>query len=388
MRRFTTLLAVASLTALLAAPVAADWNAGVAAFQNGDYATAAREFQALVETSPNQWQGHLMLGKVLLKLGRNQEALESLRKAYDLAPNNVDIQLTLATAYTVNDRYRDAAALLKTIEPSALPSSQRSYYNQLLATAMSRSGDASGALAPLREAANADPSSAKAQYDYGVAAYNLGDTDTAVSALGKAVALSGATNEMRRAYVQALFRRGRTASGSTKTRAYAQAVAPARSLAQSSPTADHYMLLGEALLGAGSYGDAVTAFRQASSRTSDSLPFYYMGQAYMQQGQYGSAASVLQQGLERASDSRSQTRIWRLLGLVYEKGRNFEQARQAYLRAGDNASAQRVQENQEIAEYNEQVEAENERIREIEAERRRIEEELKDLPGGQSGDDD
>ena len=99
----------------------AGWEEGVAAFKSGNYQQAAKEFQGFVDERPDVFQGHYMLGQSLAKLGRDQEALTHLRKALELEPGNVGVQLALGKVYLEVGRYSDAAALLGKIDASSLP---------------------------------------------------------------------------------------------------------------------------------------------------------------------------------------------------------------------------------------------------------------------------
>lgn len=377
-----------SLTAvaLLAATVGAahaGWEEGVAAFKAGKFADAASQFQTVVEQQPEWPGGHYMLGQTLLKLNRNQDALTHLRKAYDLNPNDVNVQLVLGKAYISNGRYADAAQLLSKIDASKLPGAQQAALHQMLAVSYDKSGQADRALGALGNAVKSNPNDAGLQFQYGTAALNAGDTSTAVRALEKAASLDPKDGEKQKVYIQALIRQGRETTGSAKTQAYQKAVAAAGKLASSSGSYDNLLLFGEAQLGATRYKEAAGTFQQAASKnSSDWLPLYYLGQAHTATGEYIQAERALKQALDRTNSSRDQVRIWLQLGFVYEKQKDFNQAKVAYQRAGNSAAVRRVEENQQIEEYNRQVEEEAARMKELDEERRKLEEELKELPGG------
>ena len=93
-----TLATMMLLPLLWVSSLEAGWDEGVAAFKSGNYAQAAKEFQAFVDERPDIFQGHYMLGQTLSKLKRNQEALKHLQKAYELQPGNVGSQLLLGLA--------------------------------------------------------------------------------------------------------------------------------------------------------------------------------------------------------------------------------------------------------------------------------------------------
>ena len=383
MRKMTIFLFVLSLVLVGTLPAEAGWEEGVAAYKAGNYTQAAKEFQTVVQEKPEWGGGHYMLGQALQKLNRDEEALTHLRKAYDLDPNDISRQMLLAKAYLDNRRYNDAANLLSKINPSSLPKSQQGYYHQMTSVAYSKSGQSSKAIASLKQAADSNPSSADAQYNYGVAAFNAGQEQAGLAAIEKALRLDPNDNEKKATYVKVLIRNARTASGSAKIAAYKKAAPAAQQLANASPTFDNLLTLGEVHLGAKDYNAAATAFQKAVAKNgNDWLAHYYLGQAQTSLGRYPQAETSLRTALERTSDAKNERTIWGQIGFVNEKLKNYDEAKEAYRKAGQSGAIARVEENERIAAENQDIEAENARIREMEEERKRLEEELKELPGG------
>lgn len=381
MRKLTIICTLAVM--LLAAGLAeAGWEEGVAAYKAGNLSAAAQEFQGVVEGSPEFAGGHFMLGQVLLKQKKSNEALTHLRKAYELEPDNIGHQMALGQAYLNNRRFDDAAQILKRINAASLPKPQQTVYYQMLGAALQASGDAAGALDAMKRVAEANPNDADAWFRYGSAAYNAGQTDAGVAALEKAVKLDGNDAAKRKAYTQALVRQARLARGNTKQAAYTKAVAAAGALARMDGSYDNLLLLGEVQLGAKQYQDAVASLRQATSKSgNDWHPHFYLSQAYTQLDQWNAAATSAQAALERAKDETTRQRVWRQIGFAYEKQKSFDQAIDAYQKAGDSASVERVAENKRIAEENKGIEQENAEIARMEEERRRLEKELQELDG-------
>lgn len=324
-----------------------------------------------------------MLGQVLLQQNKSKDALEHLKKAYELKPDDISYQYALGQAYLLNGRYSESAQMLRKINPASLPKEKQAKYQQLLAAALERSGDAGGALSALRSAAEANPNDTEAWYDYGVAAFNSGETAIAVSALEKAArGNDAAKNE---AYAKALIRYGREKRGSAKQDAYAKAAAAAQKVASANGSYDNLLLLAEAQLGAKQYDAAVSSLDRAAGKNgNDWLVHYYLAQAYTSTGKYSQAASAAEQALAKAGRDADKRRAWSQIGFVHEKLKNYDDAILAYRNAGDNAGVQRVEENKRIAAENERIEEENAEIRRLEEERRKLEEELKELPGGGS----
>lgn len=365
----------------------ADWDAGVQAFQQGNYTQAIQEFQQVTAENPEWADGHWMLGSAQLKAGRTSEAVSSLRRAYDLDPST-KMQFALGQAYVAAGQYADGASILAKMDTSVLSSSQRGVHAQLLAKALAESGQTDRAVAELAKAAQAKPDDAAVQLQYGAAALNAGDTAAAVRALTRAAELD-ASPEVLRALTKAHIRQGRETQGNSKLQAYQHATQTAGRLVAADGSYDSVMLLGEAQLGARQYGDAASSFQRAAGLDSrDWLPQYYLGQAYTAAGDYTRAEGPLRRALELTSASADQVKIWGQLGFVYEKQRSWDQAKTAYGRAGNQAAIQRVTTNQETEEHNLEVEQYNKTIEEIEAERRALERELGQLPGAGAEEED
>ena len=362
----------------------AGWEEGVAAFKAGNYAQASEEFRTVVEDQPEWPGGHRMLGQSLLKLDRTQEALTHLRKAYDLKPDDVAVQMVLGQAYVQTKRYRDASELLGKINVASLPKAQQSALHQMRAIALDKTGQTPSAIQELSRAVQLNPSSAGLQFQYGTMQFNNGDTEAAVQSLEKAVSLDSSDATKLKAYSDALLRYAREQRGASKAAAYQKAVSAASRLVSASDNFDNLMLLGGAQLGAGRYTDAASTFQRAVGKNSrDWLPHFYIGQAQTSAGNFSQAQTALQTALDKTETTEDRNRIWSQLGFVYEKQRSFDQAKTAYQRAGDAAGVKRVAENAQIEQYNTTVEAEKAEIDRLKAEEAALEEQLKQLEEGE-----
>ncbi|MCZ6508693.1 MAG: tetratricopeptide repeat protein [Acidobacteria bacterium] len=381
MRRQLPTLTLALGFLLAGTAVQAGWQEGVTALKAKNYEQAAKEFATVVEKQPDWAPGQRMLGQVLVKLRRTDEALTHLRKAYDLEPSDPATQFALGQAYIVGRRYADGASILGKIDRSKLPVAQRGTIDQLLAVALSKSGQSGQALTALARAASTSPNDAKVQYQYGVAALNSGDLTTAIQALGKSVSIKPDAKN-RKALVQTLMQQGRRAKGPTKTTAYRRASTTANALVSSEASFDNLMMLAGAALGAKDFDTVLSAADRAGRiDSSDWLPAYYMGQAYTKKAQYSSAETVLRKALNNASQSADRTTIWGQLGFVFEKRKAFDDAIAAYRKAGDSRAADRVQKNKETQQFNRDVEAQNKEIEALRAEQEELKNQLKNLPG-------
>ncbi|HSL84526.1 MAG TPA: tetratricopeptide repeat protein [Thermoanaerobaculia bacterium] len=381
MRTLIAALTLAVLVLGTAGAAHAGWEEGVAAFKAGNYSVAAKEFQGVVEATPDFADGYFMLGQSLAQLNRHQDAVNAYRKAYDLKPSDVKFQFALANSYLAAKRYGDAAQLYDRINPSGLPAAHQAAYHKNKAIALDKSGRSGDALGSLRDIARTSPNDASAQYAYGVAAYNSGDGAAAVTALGKAVQLQPSAKH-REAYFKALVRQARE-DASKKTSNYAKAVEQAKALTAANASYDNLMSLGEAQLGAKQYQGAADSFQQASAkRSNDWLAFYYLSQAQTALGQYAAAENALDRALRTSPTAQNEKRIYRQIGFVKEKLKNYEEAKVAYTRAGDQASVTRVEQNQQIAQENQGIEEHNRQIEQMRKEQEALEKELRELEEG------
>jgi len=373
-RLLTLVLAGAVATAV---PALAGWDEGVAAFKAKNYPQAAREFQMVVEQRPDWSGGYLMLGRTQLLLDRSSDAVTVLRKGYDLNPADVQIQLYLAQAYLAAQRASEAAQLLGKVNAASLPKEQQGFFAQLHAKALADSGQGDRAAEALARAAAANPNDADLQYQYGAFALNAGDVAAAVSALERATRLAPNDNARAKLYVQALIRQAREKGGDDAT--YARAAEAARSLANRDASFDNLLLFGETQLGAKQYEAAVATFEQAAKKNeADWLPHFYSGQALTILGRFGDAESSLKRGLTEAKRPEEKSRIWRQLGFVYEKQKDFAQAKTAYQNGGDSAGVARIDQNAKIAENNRQAEEEQKKLEEIKKAQEAIKKQLQD----------
>ena len=381
----TTFLVLLLLSGAL--PALAGWEEGVAAFTSKNYQGAVTEFQELIKQNPDGWRGHYMLGLSLEQLKRKEEALHHLRKAYDLNPNDLSIKVALGRAYNNVRRYGDVTKLLGSVDASSLPAKQRAAFYQIRAGAKHKTGDASGAVQDYAQLAKLKPDDAKTQYLYGTSAFALGQIDTGIAAMRKASQLAPNDADMKRAYAQALIKKGReTRDRASKKQTYLLASKVAGELAAKDGSYDNLMLKLSAELGAGQYAQAIQTGNAASKQSSaDWLAHFYLGQAYTSNGQFQDAVAPLEKAKGMTTKPDELKTIWKQLGFAYEKQKKYAQSIAAYQNAGDQGAVTRVTENQNTERENAAIEAENRLIEEMKKEAKALEDELKALEQGGGG---
>ncbi|HEX6200111.1 MAG TPA: tetratricopeptide repeat protein, partial [Thermoanaerobaculia bacterium] len=162
-----------------------------------------------------------------------------------------------------------------------------------------------------------------------------------------------------------------------------KAVEQAKALAAAEASYDNLVSLGEAQLGAKQYQGAADSFQKAAAKQSnDWLAFYYLSQAQTALGQFAAAETALERALRTGPSDQNEKRIHRQIGFVNEKLKNYEEAKVAYSRAGDQASVARVEQNQQIAQENQSIEEHNRQIEQMRQEQEALEKELRELEEG------
>src|ERR1700712_4938340 len=84
------------------------FRAGSSYFAQGDFAHAHAEFAKVVRLTPKVAAGHSAYGAVLLAEGNAAAALSELELAHRLNPSDATATINLATAYSQEQRYKEA----------------------------------------------------------------------------------------------------------------------------------------------------------------------------------------------------------------------------------------------------------------------------------------
>lgn len=386
----STFPAVAVVLLLVAGPALAGWEEGVAAFKNKDCQAAATEFGTVVEQNPDAHSGHYMLGLSYKCLNKKEDALNHLRKAYDLNPNDVSYKFALGQAYFDVRRYGDAAKLLGTIDNATvdkLDARRKGALLKMRAASREQSGDENGAYVDYRLLAGLNPQDAQVQHKYGILASNRDQMDEASNALDRAHRAAGSDEGIKRSFITVLKKMGRMARDKNdKKRKYLQAANLAKELVRLNGSHENLLLQCEVELGASLYADAVKSCGSASAKKqNDWLAHFYLGQAYSSNGQFAEAEGPLNTAAGLASGGNDKKQIARQLGFVYEKQKKYAESIAKYEDAGDRAGVARVQENERTAKENASIEAENRRIEQMQKEAEELEKQLKELEGGGGG---
>jgi tetratricopeptide (TPR) repeat protein len=94
--------------------VGARFNLGCSYANEGDFATAAAEFQILVDGGTEMAPAHFMLGSMLAQLGRGEEGIRALRRGLEFDPEDGQAYFNIGRALMLLGRFSEALIELLT----------------------------------------------------------------------------------------------------------------------------------------------------------------------------------------------------------------------------------------------------------------------------------
>jgi tetratricopeptide (TPR) repeat protein len=350
-----TIAGAAALVMLVAAATAhAEWNKGLEAYKNKDWATAVQEFEEVTKTNPDYAGGYYMLGVSQRALGQLSPAIASLRKAVELDGSQASYKIALGQALLQADQYQNAYELLKPLSMSSMDASHRSSYALLFAQAATKTNRPGEAISVLTTQARADSGNYRLQQALGTAYTANGDEAKAFEAFKKAYELNPKDATSARNAVRAgVSTARRTNSDSAKANYYSQSGQIADRLANSSPTFEHQLLAGEAWLGAKQYQKALGWFDKARAQQSNNaLVYYYSAQCKTQMNQLNPAIGDLQQALKLNVSGKLRNQVYNQGGYIYDKKKDYNNAIQWYQNAGNSGKVREMQTKKDAANQN------------------------------------
>lgn len=194
-RRFDFKLAKA------AALGAEEFQQGVAAYNTGDFAAAARAFEAAVQKAPAVPDLHVNLALAYFRLNRLPDAVVELEKAASLGPDDPKILFQLGSAYVEMQEYDKAmAAFEKGLARHPTLAGPLAYEATVtLGAVYFAKGDNDKAVAQFEKALAARPGAAAPTFGLAKAHFSKGDVDTAVTLFEQVVARHPGTPEAAQA---------------------------------------------------------------------------------------------------------------------------------------------------------------------------------------------
>jgi tetratricopeptide (TPR) repeat protein len=362
--------AVASIILAATVTAHAEWNKGLEAYKQKDWANAVKEFEEVTKTNPDYAGGYYMLGVSQRAFGQLSPAIASLRKAVELDGSQASYKIALGQALLQANQYQNAYELLKPLNLSSMDASHRSSYALLFAQAATKTNRPGEAIGVLTTQVRADSKNYRLQQALGSAYTANGDEAKAFEAFKRAYELNSKdATSARNAVRAAVSVARRSSSDSSKANYYSQAGQIADRLANASPTFEHQLLAGEAWLGAKQYQKALGWFDKARAQQSNNaLVYYYAAQCKTQMNQLNPAIADLQQALKIGASGKLRNQVYNQGGYIYDKKKEYNNAIQWYQEAGNSrmvremqgkrdAAAQNLQAQQECAEFKRKIDA-------------------------------
>lgn len=282
--------------------------------QRKDWPEAQQAFSAALAMNPQLAAAHLHLG-MTLEAEHQAGAAAELRKAYELAPDNGEIQLEYARMVAAQGDDREAIPLLRrAVERN--PGATAAAYE--LGLALQRANQVNEAIPLLQKAAAAESRNADVLANLGMALCQAQRAKDAVPILQRAVSLAPANPTARENLAAAYIQLSQ----------FDDAVRQLQTALKLSPDSPqlHYNL-GLALKMQDDGADAIPQFEAAEKlNASAPEPPYALGLLYLQAGRYSDAARELNVSLELQPANGDG---WATLGSVYNHLDQLPQASSA-----------------------------------------------------------
>ena len=319
--RARTTWSVFLLGSLMGAAVAgADYNAGVAAFHQKDYAAAEAHFGEAVSRNDKHAGSYYMLGRCQSHLGKTADAVANLSEAVNLTPENAEYAIALASAFNSDRQPQEAFDLMWDMDADSIDPGLRNSHALVLAGAAIRLGREEDAAAVLEKRLSEDPSDPSLHRAAGVVFDRLGRVTEAFDAYAHACALSADDAALCRAAVTFALASNDTDLPETERQEMLDKAADiASGLAEATTTSDDRVLAGEASMYARRFEAATGWFEKAGeSASKDPLTMYYWGRSLASAGAHDRASSKLEEALRLKPEKSLASRMHTLLARLAE----------------------------------------------------------------------
>ncbi len=374
---------ILGIVSFLGIQLHAGWEEGVAAFKAKNWQEAARHFEQVTKEKPEWAGGYFMLGQTYMKMGKYPQAVKTLNKAYNLAPNDSKIKLQLSNALVKIGKFEDAVVILDTIDPATIDSRTQAFFYKLKIAALQGVGKVEEAFVVAKSAAEKFANNPDILYLYGKLALARKNGKEAVKALKKAAQAKPSDLSLKRTLVKAYILAARESRDKNrKILYYKEAVSLAKEISARSNKTEDLLMLGEVQLGAKMFDEAINTFSKLRTRAPNNwYVYYYLGQSYAMKNEYKKAENVIKKALDIAKGKKQREMSLKQLGFVYEKQKRFADAKKVYQEIGDQAGLARVIKSEEIAKKNKEIEEHNKRVEELKKQEEQLKKELEELEG-------
>ncbi|MBI3662089.1 MAG: tetratricopeptide repeat protein [Acidobacteria bacterium] len=284
----------------------------------GDFSAAAKNFESARQSAPENklaWRGLILaylqgkkraealevanqasgrwpadgefrhlLGQSLFQNGKNEQAIEELRRAAKIDAGRYEVHYDLALVYLSTRQYTLAA---QTLERALRLKPNEALAHILLGRAYLNTNRTLSAIEQFRTALRLDPGVPLGHYHLGFAYESLGRDNEAMAEFKKELALRQNEPEVH-------YRLGHILAESGQSQA---AVASLREAIRLAPEhAEAHYDLGKALLDLGRTEEAIRMLQRSAALNPDSpSPYYLLGRAFEKLQRKGEAAKAFEQ---------------------------------------------------------------------------------------------
>lgn len=161
---------------------------GIDAYRGGNTELAVEKFRQSIDLDPGYVNGYVMLGNVSLKQGDAAQAAALAGKALELEPGNANALKVRYDALRLLGDEAGASQALDTLIAGDPEWASTELYNH--AVELFNANEMAGAAAALERVVAAKPDDARAHFLFGMAKYNLGETDVARTHLSRFLELA------------------------------------------------------------------------------------------------------------------------------------------------------------------------------------------------------
>ncbi len=333
-----------------------DWQEGVNLFKEKKYKEAIPHFQIVVEAIPEGFSGHYMLGLCYLYLNDYDKAMESLKRAVELKPEEGEAAHKYLTVLMMQKKYSQAHNFVKSYREEYIPKELRGDFYKLGGLASYSVQDYEKAINLLQKA-EALIDGDEVPFNLGLAALQSKNYELAAQAFQKAHQRNQKNIKALQYRVQALIELGRISNTQNeKMKNYNNAFQEAQKLLKEKEDFETLILIGEVALGLQKYEDALNYFDRAKDfKKSDGYLYLYMGQAYSNLGKNEDALSSLEQAYQLLPEQKKKIAL-NQIGYVYEKMKSYDKAMEYYKRTGNDKKVLEIEEKKKLEEHNRKAE--------------------------------
>jgi tetratricopeptide (TPR) repeat protein len=251
------------------------------------FTEAEEELKKAVKLDPDVIEAREELGKVLIKLGKNDEAISVYNDILLLDPDNFSSWYNMAAAHVRAKRWKDAAKCFREAV-RIRPDSHKSYYN--LAMALEESGDRESSIKAYQKSIELQPDFADAYNNLGILLTFEGRREEALEVYEEGIRRSPGDYSLHLNMGICLLEEGRNR----------EAAAAFRNALDIKPDElEIYYYLGAALIEMRHFNDAIDAYTSALKiKPADGEIQYHLASVYAMLGRYDIAGENLKRAIE------------------------------------------------------------------------------------------